>query len=389
MEFLRHFTPNWFTVGMGTGIVAITAYLYPGGRPWMTGVGTAIWIFNTVLVGTLLLLIMARWVINWHGLVTILQNPVQSMFLGAIPMAVTTVVNGFVDMGPALIGHLAISIALWLWMANVLLAVVSGIAVPFFMFVSHTHTVDKLTGLWLMPVVPAEVTAASVGTLIPHIAGLDAERSLMVVGLGLWAFSVPLAFLMLGFLFLRLALYRLPPAEMAISTWISLGTLGTGIMGLIDIGRILPRMVGPIGFTMEGAAVMISFALWGFGLWWLALSVLTTLYTARRHLPFNLGWWGLTFPLGVFTGGTDLLYDQLHVPVLAWIAHALFLLLVGFFVLVLARTLVELLTGRLSFSGTLRQSSAVTPRGVAGPSRPPLRVDPTRRSLLVRKKRRL
>lgn len=116
----------------------------------MTGVGTAIWIFNTVLVGTLLLLIMARWVINWHGLVTILQNPVQSMFLGAIPMAVTTVVNGFVDMGPALIGHLAISIALWLWMANVLLAVVSGIAVPFFMFVSHTHTVDKLTGLWLM-----------------------------------------------------------------------------------------------------------------------------------------------------------------------------------------------------------------------------------------------
>ncbi len=93
MDFFRHFTPNWFTVGMGTGIVAITAYLYPGGRPWMTGVGTAIWIFNTVLVGTLLLLIMARWVINWHGLVTILQNPVQSMFLGAIPMAVPKIIE--------------------------------------------------------------------------------------------------------------------------------------------------------------------------------------------------------------------------------------------------------------------------------------------------------
>ena len=235
-------------------------------------------------------------------------------------------------------------------------------------------------------IVPAEVTAASVGTLIPHIASQAAQRSLMVVGLGLWAFSVPLAFLMLGFLFLRLALYRLPPAEMAISTWISLGTLGTGLMGLIDIGRNLPRIVGPIGFSMEGAAVTLSFALWGFGLWWLALSLLTTLYTARSHLPFNLGWWGLTFPLGVFTGGTDLLYGELRVPVLAWMAHALFMLLVAFFALVFGRTLVELLTGRLSFSGTLRQTAVVTPPGIAVKSRRPPMVDPARRSIWDRRK---
>lgn len=370
MPFIRNFTPNWFTVGMGIGILAIALFLYPDRPDWMIGIATGLWIFNTLLVGLLLIFMVLRWVLNWSGSVAIVRDPVQSMFLGAVPMALTTVVNGFVDLGPSVVGVRAINIALGLWIVNVIMAVISGIAVPYFMFVSHQHTIRKLTGLWLMPVVPAEVTAASVGTLIPHMANLAVRRELVVIGLGLWAFSVPLAFLMLGFLFLRLALYRLPPAEMAISTWISLGTLGTGIMALLDIGRNLPNTLGAIGTVMNGAAVVMSFGLWGFGLWWLALSVATTLHTARRHLPFNLGWWGLTFPLGVFTGGTDFLYEDVHVALLQWIAHGLFFLLTGFFIIVLTRTFMAFATRQMTFSGTLRTNSRLRVSGPETTERP-------------------
>lgn len=352
LGFVKHFTPNWFTVGMGTGITALGAYLYPGGPHWLKMVGTGLWLFNAILVGTLLILMVARWTLNWSGSVKLLHDPVQSMFLGAVPMALTTVINGFIDMGKPLLGPLAIHIAFWLWGINVLMALASGIVVPYLMFVSHDHRLDKMTGIWLMPVVPAEVAAASGALLLPHVAGIMLQKDFMIVSLGLWALSVPLAFLMLGFLFLRLALHRLPPAEMAISTWISLGTLGTGIMGLVGLGKSMPLVFGGIGHYMDGTAILGSLALWGFGLWWLTLSILTTIHYARRGLPFNLGWWGLTFPLGVFTGGTDMLYDQLHITLIGWFAHAFYWLLVVFWSTVFLRTLVEFAKGRLTVAGS-------------------------------------
>jgi tellurite resistance protein TehA-like permease len=40
--------------------------------------------------------------------------------------------------------------------------------------------------------------------------------------------------------------------------------------------------------------------LWGYGAWWLLLAVIKTARYLRRGMPFNLGCWGFTFPLGVY-----------------------------------------------------------------------------------------
>jgi tellurite resistance protein TehA-like permease len=44
--------------------------------------------------------------------------------------------------------------------------------------------------------------------------------------------------------------------------------------------------------------------LWGYGLWWLLLAILKTLHYLRDGMPFNLGCWGFTFPLGVYSLAT-------------------------------------------------------------------------------------
>ena len=42
----------------------------------------------------------------------------------------------------------------------------------------------------------------------------------------------------------------------------------------------------------------VALIMWGFGLVWLVFA-LASIYQSRPF-PFNMGWWGFTFPLGVF-----------------------------------------------------------------------------------------
>lgn len=343
MRVIKGFTPNWFTAGMGTGILALDAYLLPSRTDWLKSLGEGLWIFNMGLVLGLFVLMTMKWLQDRIGVHKVLSHPVQSMFFGAIPMAMTTVVNGFFDFGPKYWGVAAYHIGAILWIANTLLALGTVFIIPYLMFTRHEHALSNMTAVWLMPIVPAEVVAASSGILILHLTNLALQKDLLIGTVVLWAFSVPLAFLMLGILFMRLVLHKLPPQEMAISTWITLGTLGTGIMGLVTIGTDTVHVFPAFSAGLVGASTLGALILWGFGIWWLVQSVLITVYYLAKHtLRFNIGWWGLTFPLGVFGGGTDLLYRQLGTAIFYWASLAFFILLAVFWLVVASFTVAHL-----------------------------------------------
>lgn len=59
------------------------------------------------------------------------------------------------------------------------------------------------------------------------------------------------------------------------------------------------NFAGQIAYCM---GFLIALIMWGFGLIWLGLA-LFTIHNARPF-PFNMGWWGFTFPLGVFSAST-------------------------------------------------------------------------------------
>lgn len=337
----RKFGPNWFTVGMGTGIVALDAFLLPNAPLWLKHVGTVLWLLNAALVALFMVLMARRAFTDWKGFRAIFRHPQQSMFFGAIPMALTTVVNGFIEMGGSLMGDAsAYHVALVLWVFNAVLALLSGLVVPYLMFTRHPHELATMTALWLMPIVPAEVSAASGALLLPHLANVGLRHTMFLLSAAFWAMSVPLGLLLLGLLFLRLVVHHLPPADMAISTWISLGTLGTGIMGLVLLGQDSQRLFPHLAPGIAGGSALLALILWGFGLWWFLQSIfLTVHYLHQQSLPFNLGWWGLTFPLGVFAAGTDLLFKTFAMVALKDAAWIFFGLLVLFWITVALRTL--------------------------------------------------
>jgi C4-dicarboxylate transporter/malic acid transport protein len=362
LRVVRNFTPNWFTVTMGTGALALVLNLYPLPVPGLHQVAVALWVVNMALYAIFTGLYLARWLLFPAEAVRVFRHPVMSMFFGAIPMGLATIANGFLAFGIPLLGPVAVQIASVLWVIDAGLAVLCGLAIPYFMFTRQAHGVETLTAVWLLPIVAAEVAAASGALLVPHL-GADQAYAVLIFSYVLWALSVPLAMSVLVLLFLRLTLHRLPGRDMGASGWLALGPIGTGALGLVLLGNESPAVfaaqgLAGIGLVAQGLGIVGGIMMWGYGVWWLGLAVVKTLrYLTGEGLPFNLGWWGFTFPLAVYTLATLALAGATHFAFFSLAGTVFATCLAVFWGIVAARTLRGAITGVL-FQSPCRVSGA-------------------------------
>lgn len=342
-EVVRQFTPNWFTATMGTGILALALNQLPSATPGFKTFAQGLWLANIGLFLICTLLYCARWVFFFDGAKRILGHSVMCMFFGAIPMGLATIINGFLVFGPHIWGPSAIQAAHALWWLDAAMALACAWLVPYLMFTRQDHTLQSMTAVWLLPIVAAEVTAASGGLLLGHL-NADAESlRIFVLCYALWGTSVLPALGILVILFLRMVLHKLPKRDMAVSSWLSIGPIGTGALGLLLLGEQAPRLLSgtplaSVGVAVQGIGVIGAAVLWGYGLWWLILAILITLRYVRDGLPFNMGWWAFTFPIGVYSVATLTLGRVTGIPAFAQLGTLFVLMLAVFWLSVTGRT---------------------------------------------------
>ena len=351
LEAVRRFTPNWFAATMGTGILAIALSQLPGAGPVLRQAAEALWLLNIGLFALFTALYGARWILFPHEAKQVFGHPVMSMYLGCIPMGLATIVNGFLIFGRARWGQGAVEFASALWLVDVALSLACGLVIPYAMYTRQQHAIEQMTAVWLLPVVAAEVAAVSGGMIAPLLPDAGQRLGALVASYALWGYSVPAALSILAILILRMALHKLPPAAMAASSWLALGPIGTGALGLLVLGAAAPQVLtGPLSAYGEAAragGLIAALLLWGYGLWWMGLAVAITLKHLREKLPFNLGWWGYTFPLGVFSVTTLRLGAVLPVPALEEAGVVLVVALAAIWLVVAGRTLAGAWRGEL------------------------------------------
>ncbi|MDB6146047.1 MAG: C4-dicarboxylate transporter [Pseudomonas sp.] len=357
-EVIRQFTPNWFAVTMGTGALSLVLAQLPLHIPGLHQVAEALWLFNILLFALFSLLYSARWLMFFDEARRVFGHSTVSMSFGTIPMGLATIINGFLVFGLPRWGEVAVSIAEILWWLDVAMSVACGVLIPFMMFTRQQHSIDQMTAVWLLPVVAAEVAASSGGLLAPYLVDASAQFNMLITSYVLWAFSVPVAFSLLTILLLRMALHKLPPADMASSTWLALGPIGTGSLGLLVLGADAPAIFAAhgmpgLGEIANGIGLVAGITLWGFGLWWLLTAVLITLRYLRGGIPFNLGWWGFTFPIGVYASVTLKLAERLQLSFFSVFGTLLVLCLALLWCVVMTRTL------RGSYKGELFVSPCI------------------------------
>jgi tellurite resistance protein TehA-like permease len=182
----------------------------------------------------------------------------------------------------------------------------------------HKTELSTMTAAWLLPIVAPIVAAASGGIVAEVLPNPQYALWTIIVSYILWGTGVPLAMAVLVIYFQRLTVYKLPPREVIVSVFLPLGPLGQGGFGVMQLGSVaqkifptthtLPAAAGEAGRILYVMGWLMAIIMWGFGLVWLffALASIT-----RSRFPFNMGWWGFTFPLGVFTVSTTTIGKEL------------------------------------------------------------------------------
>lgn len=243
------------------------------------------------------------------------RHPVQSLFLGTAPMGFATIVNMFVLVCVPKWGGVSANVAWGMWWVDVLASVTCCFGLPFMMMYVHPTSLPTMTAVWLLPVVAPIVAAASGAVVASALSNPQHVLWTIVTSYVLLGIGLPMAMVVLVIYFQRLAMHKLPPREVIVSVFLPLGPMGQGGYAIMELGKMAMKTfpktnsLHPIaGEVLYVLGFFIAITLWGFGLVWLFFAIASI---SRSKFPFNMGWWGFTFPIGVFALSTLTLGEEL------------------------------------------------------------------------------
>ena len=350
---LRGFHPGWFGAVMGTAIVGVAASLNPGHVAALASsarvVGQVMTIAAVVLAVVLAVLYAARFVGYGRASLDDARAPSVGALYGTIPGGVLVLAATAAAVGPTWFSPSSVRdiVAVLDWV-GVPLAFAASLAFAHLLFVRSSLVAEIVNGSWFIPPVVNIVVPLVLLPLIPAASPATA-RLLLFLAYGFWGMGFLLYLLIVTMLYQRLVLHPLPHAGLAPSFWIGLGPIGVGALALVKMAGAGTVLFGPLSPTIAAASNIAATILWGFGAWWIiAAALLLVHYLRRGPLPYGIGWWGFTFPLGAFTVSTLALAATWNLSALQWTGAGLFLVLVVFWLVVVGRTLAALARGEFT-----------------------------------------
>lgn len=335
-EIINNLTPGWFTVVMGTGILALDAHGLGIYWPILDILAEALHWMNTGIFMLLAPMWIFRWLILTKSSLHTLTDPVQADFYPTFSIAMLVLATQWLVFSPT---HKTVILVLW-WLGAILTFIFS-FAVLFFMFLGNHLSMDHITPAKFIPAVGLVVIPLSGSLLLQEMSGVGRDFAFLmnIIGLGSGGMMYT------GILSLtlhRAYLYKSVQGIMAPTAWIHLAPIGIIPVSMLNL---LEQMPYPV--ARELALVVMMFV-WGFGVWWLIMAILLTIAEAMiRQLPFSLTWWGFIFPLGAFVAeGLRLNQDTGNIGFL-WVSAIAGMLLWVLWLITLTKTWIGVRAGRI------------------------------------------
>ncbi|KAK1977026.1 voltage-dependent anion channel [Colletotrichum cereale] len=365
-RIVRNFMPSWFAVVMGTGIVSVLLHNLPYNTTWISnGLAIAFFILNIILFTVFTVITVLRHAIYPDIWKAMIANPTEAVFLGCFPMGFATIINMMIFVCAPAWGQWVVYWAWGFWWLDAALSLTTCIMVPMVMISTNRQALQAITAGYLLPIVPVVVASSTGGIVADALANPDHAFVTLIASYVLWGIGICLSGTVLALYFHRLIIHGPPAKAGIVSVFIPIGPLGQGGFGIQQLGKvslkILPHTssfaMAASGATHAGEflyfiGIFLALVMWGFALVWVTFAILSIALT--RKFPFNMSWWGFTFPLGVLATCTGMLAQNLDSVFFRVMTMIFSLSVCSLWGMVAARTFYQAIYGNIFLSPSVK-----------------------------------
>lgn len=308
-EALRGLDPGWFALTMATGIVGLAAH--DQGIP----------IAPTVLLWSNLLFYAALWFAYLARLTAFPRTFFGDFRQHANAMGYFTIVAGTAVLGSQVlqVGGSEMG-AKGLWLAALLLWTVLVYAIPVSLVTRREKPPlqEGVKGTWLVWAVATEAVSV-LGAQVAPSFGKAAEH-IVLVALLLWLFGGMLYMWVIELIIQRLFFSDLVPNQLSPTYWIGMGAVA---ISTLAGATLLQTTAHPLIGVLKPFIAGMTLVFWATGTWWIPWLLIIGIWrhVVMRHPAwYEPGWWGMVFPIGMYTVATATAAQALDLPVFAYIA---------------------------------------------------------------------
>ena len=289
-EGIQRLFPGYFALVMATGIVSVAAELSGFRRI----AESLLWI-NIGAYSVLSLLLLVRLVFYPRRVWDDLRNH------GRGPGFFTVVAGTCVLGTQTLVVAANPAVAHNLWLAGVVLwaLVMYGFFTGVTLNQKKPSLEQGINGAWLIAIVATQGVSVLGSLLAPHIGAPQPVLffALCMYLLGAMLYLTVITLIFYRFTFLRMTMERLTPPY-----WINMGAVA--ITTLAGCTLLLARDAFPLLELLRSFLTGFTLFFWATATWWIPLLIILGIWRhAVRRFPFRYDpqYWGMVFPLGMYT----------------------------------------------------------------------------------------
>ncbi|MDR4506680.1 MAG: tellurite resistance/C4-dicarboxylate transporter family protein [Candidatus Brocadiaceae bacterium] len=291
---IRTLHPAYFAFIMSTGIISIASGILGFGS-----IAYGLFYVNLVAYVVVLTLQVLRVFLYWRDMYKDLLNPKLSLVFFTLVAGTNVLGAQFVNV----VNCPCMAKVLWyfgifLWVA------ITFLTFSLLFAKADMRIEESIHGGWLIATVGTQSVAVLGALLAPQFS--ENGSFVMFCSFVWWLIGAFLYIVLITLIFYRLIFFKIAPAGLVPPYWINMGAIAITTLAGSALCLAIPEIGGPytdfLGFV-KGFTLFF----WSFGTWWIPFLVILGIWKyVYNKVPFTYSplYWGLVFPLGMYTACT-------------------------------------------------------------------------------------